>query len=284
MFMGRKCFSVLSVFLFFVRSFVCSCFTQAWRALNLHFRTPCRYDNFKSFFMSASKNKSHAHAHQLLCFIRSKHLTNVIAFRFFSLSLSISQTDWTRPLTPPATNRHLKSATPKTGSNVPQTTKTAIITKNNTVNNNNNNTINTASDAVADTNRANKLATTENLAPNYANQPDLGTSPSTIATNTITNTSISTAAATTATPLTSAGNDATTTVLDESAVQSLALRLQNELRRAKSQHLACTEVLLPSDLLNRIASELIVMSEKEPCGIRGSIIYIEFEDEPNNTR
>lgn len=124
---------------------------------------------------------------------------------------------------------------------------------------------------MADTNRANKLATTENLAPNYANQADLATkttqstpSSPTVATNTV--------------------NDATTTVVDESAVQSLALRLQNELRRAKSQHLACTEVLLPSDLLNRIASELIVMSEKEPCGIRGSIIYIEFEDEPNNTR
>lgn len=71
---------------------------------------------------------------------------------------------------------------------------------------------------------------------------------------------------------------------DESVVQSLSLRLQNELRMAKSQHLACTEVLLPADLLHRIASEMVVMSEKEPCGIRGSTIYIEFEDEPNNTR
>ncbi|XP_055312177.1 protein charybde-like [Sitodiplosis mosellana] len=188
--------------------------------------------------------------------------------------------DWTRPLTPPATNRHLKSASPKTGSGVSQTTKTAIINKNNinNNNNNNNNTINAASDAVADTNRANKLATTENLAPNYANQPDLVTSPSN---NTIT----TTVTTTPTTPLTNGSSDpTTTTVVDESAVQSLALRLQNELRRAKSQHLACTEVLLPSDLLNRIASELIVMSEKEPCGIRGSIIYIEFEDEPNNTR
>lgn len=75
-------------------------------------------------------------------------------------------------------------------------------------------------------------------------------------------------------------NDAT----DETALQSLMFRLQEELRRAKSQHLACTEVLLPADLLNRIASEMVVMSEKEPCGIRGSTIYIEFEDEPNNTR
>lgn len=153
-------------------------------------------------------------------------------------------------MTPPATNRHLKSTTPKSGSNVSATAAaaaaaaaaatTAIINKSKTVSNT----------TVADTNRANKLATTENLAPNYAN--DLAP----------TNTETS----------------------DETAVQSLSARLQNELRRAKSQHLACTEVLLPSDLLNRIASKMIAMSEKEPCGIRGSIIYIEFEDEPNNTR
>lgn len=158
----------------------------------------------------------------------------MFSFRLFCI-------DWTRPLTPPATNRHLKSATPKTDSSVSAPTP-AIISKN----------LSTASDAAADTNRsANKLATTENLAPNYVN--DLAPP---------TNTDAS----------------------DDAAVQSLALRLQNELRRAKSQHLACTEVLLPSDLLNRIASKMIVMSEKEPCGIRGSIIYIEFEDEPNNTR
>lgn len=74
------------------------------------------------------------------------------------------------------------------------------------------------------------------------------------------------------------------TSLHEDALQALSLRLQNELRAAKSRHLACTEVLLPADLLHRIASEMFVMSEKEPCGIRGCSIFIEFEDEPGNTR
>lgn len=162
------------------------------------------------------------------------------------MELSFISIDWTRPLTPPATNRHLKSVTPKTGSNVTSATAKAISNKNNT-------TTTTTTDAVTDdTNRPNKLATTENLTPNYANNNDL------LPTN--------------------------TDAADETAVHTLSLRLQNELRRAKSQHLACTEVLLPSDLLNRIASKMIAMSEKEPCGIRGSIIYIEFEDEPNNTR
>lgn len=69
--------------------------------------------------------------------------------------------------------------------------------------------------------------------------------------------------------------------LDGSA---LAIRLQSELRAAKSQHLVCTEVLLPSDLLSRVADEMVSMSEKEPCGIRGCTVYIEFEDEPANMR
>lgn len=161
------------------------------------------------------------------------HHLNALLIFFFNLP----DLDWTRPLTPPATNRHLKSATPKTGSSV--SAPTAIINKSKA-----------ASNAVADPNRANKLATTEILAPSYAN--DL--------------------------------SPTNTDAADESTVQLLSLRLQNELRRAKSQHLACTEVLLPSDLLSRIAHKMIQMSEKEPCGIRGSVVYVEFEDEPNNTR
>lgn len=71
---------------------------------------------------------------------------------------------------------------------------------------------------------------------------------------------------------------------DDDAAAQLALRLQAELRAAKSRHLACTEVLLPADLLNRVAADMVDMSEKEPCGIRGCSVYIEFEDEPGNSR
>lgn len=70
----------------------------------------------------------------------------------------------------------------------------------------------------------------------------------------------------------------------EDALQKLTQRLESELRIAKRQHLACTEVLLPADLLPRISSQMFELSEKEPCGIRGCTIYIEFEDEPDNTR
>ncbi|XP_055384090.1 protein scylla [Condylostylus longicornis] len=71
---------------------------------------------------------------------------------------------------------------------------------------------------------------------------------------------------------------------DTTALNALSLRLQSELRAAKSRHLACTEVLLPSDLLHRVAVEIFKVSEKEPCGLRGCTVFIEFEDEPSNTR
>ncbi|XP_026470540.1 protein charybde-like [Ctenocephalides felis] len=50
-----------------------------------------------------------------------------------------------------------------------------------------------------------------------------------------------------------------------------------KLRSAKQNHLACSEVLLPSDLLHRAASEIVKASECEPCGVRGCTIYVEFE-------
>lgn len=70
----------------------------------------------------------------------------------------------------------------------------------------------------------------------------------------------------------------------EDALQALAARLETELRTAKRRHLVCTEVLLPADLLPRIAAQMFELSEKEPCGIRGCTVYIEFEDEPENSR
>lgn len=71
---------------------------------------------------------------------------------------------------------------------------------------------------------------------------------------------------------------------NEEAVQRLAQQLHAELKESKSRHLDCTEVLLPTDLLQRIASDMLEKSEKEPCGIRGCTIFIEFQEEPNNVR
>ncbi|XP_017090098.2 protein charybde isoform X1 [Drosophila bipectinata] len=69
-----------------------------------------------------------------------------------------------------------------------------------------------------------------------------------------------------------------------SAVRELSQQLQAHLRDAKRRHLACTEVTLPNDLTQRIAAEIIRMSEREPCGERACTLFIEFESEPNNVR
>lgn len=63
------------------------------------------------------------------------------------------------------------------------------------------------------------------------------------------------------------------------ACQALAQRLESELRAAKSAQLACGEVLLPADLLPRIARDVLRMAENEPCGLRGCTLFINFEND-----
>lgn len=58
---------------------------------------------------------------------------------------------------------------------------------------------------------------------------------------------------------------------EEGACQALARRLEDELRAAKSAQLACGEVLLPADLLPRIARDVLRMAENEPCGLRSLV-------------
>lgn len=57
-------------------------------------------------------------------------------------------------------------------------------------------------------------------------------------------------------------------VEDSAACQALAVRLEEQLRAAKSAQLACGEVLLPADLLPRVARDVLRMAENEPCGLR----------------
>ncbi|XP_065360595.1 protein scylla-like [Calliphora vicina] len=72
--------------------------------------------------------------------------------------------------------------------------------------------------------------------------------------------------------------------IELAAVNDLSRRLLDELRAAKSRNLTCTEVSIPCDLTTCIASEIIRVSEREPCGVRGCTLYIEFEEEPQNSR
>ncbi|XP_050523929.1 protein charybde-like isoform X2 [Daktulosphaira vitifoliae] len=64
---------------------------------------------------------------------------------------------------------------------------------------------------------------------------------------------------------------------ETSAFMALHQRLEEELRAAKRAQLSCGEVLLPPDLLRRIARDVLKMAESEPCGLRGCTLYLNFE-------
>jgi RTP801 C-terminal region len=64
---------------------------------------------------------------------------------------------------------------------------------------------------------------------------------------------------------------------NEDEVEHVRNVLMETLRDAKARHLACTEVLLPCDMLQSIAIDMLRASDEEACGIRGANIRIEFE-------
>lgn len=64
---------------------------------------------------------------------------------------------------------------------------------------------------------------------------------------------------------------------DNPAIVALTRELETQLRRAKTTHLACGEVLLPCGLLQRIATDIVAMAESEPCGLKGCALYLHFE-------
>lgn len=66
---------------------------------------------------------------------------------------------------------------------------------------------------------------------------------------------------------------------NESEVEDVRSVLMDTLRDAKQRHLECTEVLLPCDMLQRIAIDMLSASDEEACGIRGANICIEFESD-----
>uniref|UniRef100_UPI00398E9CD7 DNA damage-inducible transcript 4-like protein n=1 Tax=Pristiophorus japonicus TaxID=55135 RepID=UPI00398E9CD7 len=54
---------------------------------------------------------------------------------------------------------------------------------------------------------------------------------------------------------------------------------ENSLSRAKKTKLHCSEVLVPERLIGQIAWDVLCLSSSEPCGLRGSVIYINMEIE-----
>lgn len=73
---------------------------------------------------------------------------------------------------------------------------------------------------------------------------------------------------------------------NEDAIQALAEQLSEKLRDAKRHDalMTNTEVLLPCQLLQRCAIDMLVAADCEACGIRGCNITIEFENELGESR
>uniref|UniRef100_A0A1W7RAP0 DNA damage-inducible transcript 4-like protein n=1 Tax=Hadrurus spadix TaxID=141984 RepID=A0A1W7RAP0_9SCOR len=63
----------------------------------------------------------------------------------------------------------------------------------------------------------------------------------------------------------------------------VAEMVEDRLRQAKGL-LQCREVLIPCNLTMRIAKNVLKMSENEPCGLRGCVIYINLEEKNVCTR
>lgn len=67
-------------------------------------------------------------------------------------------------------------------------------------------------------------------------------------------------------------------------VDFLSKRLEEEIRAAKRTHLSCGEVLLPCGLLQKVSEDILKISEKELCGVRGMNLYLLFEGEEDCRR
>jgi len=70
----------------------------------------------------------------------------------------------------------------------------------------------------------------------------------------------------------------------EFVTAQIAEQIEAGLKRAKTSTLDCVEVLIPLNLTQQIALDVLSSSDSEPCGLRGCILYINFEDDSKEVR
>lgn len=66
-------------------------------------------------------------------------------------------------------------------------------------------------------------------------------------------------------------------MIDYTICHRLARRLEKSLKFAKEQRLHC-DIQVPLGLTSRVAQDIMRMSENEPCGLRGCVINVQFDD------
>lgn len=68
-------------------------------------------------------------------------------------------------------------------------------------------------------------------------------------------------------------------MFEETTCQSLAKMLENCLSKSKQTKLGCSKVLVPENLTQRIAQDVLRLSSTEPCGLRGCVMHVNLEIE-----
>ncbi|RWS29558.1 DNA damage-inducible transcript 4-like protein [Leptotrombidium deliense] len=64
----------------------------------------------------------------------------------------------------------------------------------------------------------------------------------------------------------------------------IAQNIENALKEAKRDTLGSCRLLIPCELSLQIAEDILGMSESEPCGLRGCLLYIHYEDKEKSCR
>ncbi|XP_078660194.1 DNA damage-inducible transcript 4-like protein [Branchiostoma floridae x Branchiostoma belcheri] len=65
--------------------------------------------------------------------------------------------------------------------------------------------------------------------------------------------------------------------MDHFACERLSNKLQDALRRVRQRYLQCN-LVVPDNLTQKIARDVMRMSDNEPCGLRGCLIHTVYED------
>lgn len=69
---------------------------------------------------------------------------------------------------------------------------------------------------------------------------------------------------------------------EEAKCREVANHIENGLKMAREKQLKC-EILIPCGLTMKIARDILIMSECEPCGIRGCCLFIHLEEKSSCT-
>lgn len=69
---------------------------------------------------------------------------------------------------------------------------------------------------------------------------------------------------------------------EEAKCKQFAKHIEDGLKEAREKHLKC-EILIPCGLTMRIARDILIMSESEPCGIRGCSLTIHLQEKSKCT-